>query len=116
MQQSLPRSFKVAFGGIFHFLVSERNGRIQMAAAMLAVLAGFIFRITVTEWMFVIMSMAMVLGAEMLNTAIEKTCDLISESNDRKIKFIKDVSAGAVLILSITSAIIAAIVFLPKIF
>lgn len=116
MRQSLPQAFKVAFEGILRFLTRERNGKIQLIAAVLAVIAGFIFRISVTEWMFIVSTIAIVLAAEMLNTAIEKTCDLISPGENGHVKFIKDVSAGGVLILSIASAIIGGIIFLPKIF
>lgn len=116
MKQTLLTAFGVAFSGIGVFLKTDRNGRIHAGIAFLVVVAGFVFHISSSEWMFILISIAMVLAAEMMNYAIEKSCDLISKSHDLRIKIIKDVSAGAVLVTAIISIIIGCIIFLPKIF
>ena len=95
--------------------MEELNFRVHVLAAVVVITMGFCFKISVTEWLFVIGCSAMVMAMEMLNTAVEKICNLVSSEFHSLIKFIKDVSAGAVLICAIASALTGAIIFLPKI-
>jgi diacylglycerol kinase len=78
---------------------------------ILVVLAGFYFSITISEWLIILSISALVLTLEALNSAIEKVCDLYSTETDSRIKLIKDIAAGAVLISAIFAAIIGIIVF-----
>ncbi len=105
------RSFGFAFSGIFQLLRTERNFAIQFSAMILVVLAGFYFSITISEWLIILSISALVLSLEALNSALEKVCDLYSTENDSRIKLIKDIAAGAVLISAIFAAIIGIIVF-----
>ena len=109
------RSFKYAANGIKYCFKEEQNYKIHIVATAIAIAMGFYFSINATEWLFVIACCTLVLAMEMLNTAIEKLCNLISKEFDPAIKFIKDVSAGAVLVCAIASAVAAAIIFIPKI-
>jgi diacylglycerol kinase (ATP) len=68
------------------------------------------------EWIVQILTIAMILGVEGLNTAVEKIADYIQPEYDKKIGFIKDISAGAVMMISIAATIIGLIIYLPKIF
>ena len=104
-------SFGFAFSGIFQLLRTERNFAIQFSAVILVVLAGFYFSITISEWLIILSISALVLTLEALNSAIEKVCDLYSTETDSRIKLIKDIAAGAVLISAIFAAIIGIIVF-----
>lgn len=108
--------FRFAFNGLSQFFRTERNGRIQGIIAILVIIAGFIFHLSKVEWLAVLLCIALVLGLEMVNSAIEKLCNLVTTNYHPEIKIIKDVSAAAVLIISIISVIIAAIIFLPRIF
>lgn len=108
--------FRFAFNGLSQFFRTERNGRIQAIIAILVIIAGFIFHLSKVEWLAVLLCIALVLGLEMVNSAIEKLCNLVTTNYHPEIKIIKDVSAAAVLIISIISVIIAAIIFLPRIF
>lgn len=108
--------FRFAFNGLTQFFRTERNGRIQGIAAILVIIAGGFFHLSKIEWIAALLCIAMVLGLEMVNSAIEKLCNLITTDYHPQIKIIKDVSAAAVLVTSIISAIVAAIIFLPKIF
>ena len=110
------QSFRYAFSGIKILLLKEHNARIHLFAALVVVIAGFILKISSTEWMFVSVAIGFVFVSEILNSTIEKICDIISPIYNEKIKIIKDLSAAAVLISAIVSVIIAAIIFLPKIF
>ncbi len=111
----LTKAFGFAFYGLFCFFNMERNGKIQMAIAVLVIAVGLALQINLHEWIYILICISAVLSLEMLNSAIEKLCDLICEDYHPTVKIIKDVSAGAVLWTSIMSAVIAGIIFLPKI-
>ena len=83
---------------------------------MLAVIAcGFIFKISLLEWFICIMWFAVVIGGELFNTAIETTVNIVMPYRNPKAKAAKDISAGAVLMLAIGSAVTGLIIFIPKI-
>lgn len=107
------RSFKNAFAGLFFNLWKERNFQVQMVIAILVVSAGFLLSIERSDWMIVILTIGVVLSAEIMNTSVEKLCDLYSEKNDPKIRIIKDSAAAAVLLVSVAALIIGVVVFLP---
>jgi len=108
-------SFRYAMNGISAFFRQGPNAKIQLLAGITAIIAGLILNISPMEWIAVIFCCALVLSLEMINTAIEKTCDLISTEYHPLIKTIKDVAAGAVLLSAVASLIIGVIIFLPKI-
>lgn len=108
-------SFKYAWNGIVYFLRYGNNARIQSAAAVLATGMGYALGLSRGEWISVILCCALVLSLEMINTAIEKTCDLITTEYNPLVKIIKDVAAGAVLLSAVASLVIGIIIFFPKI-
>jgi diacylglycerol kinase len=91
-------SFKNAFDGICYTINTQLNFRIEMLAVLVLIVTYFQLDITITEWMIVLMSLGFVLAAELINTALEVTCDLISLKYNLQIKNIKDVAAGSVLL------------------
>ena len=113
--KKLSNSFKYAFEGIFSSFKSERNMKIHFTIMLLVIIFGFIFKISMLEWIICIFCFAMVIGAEMFNTAIETVVDIAMPYRNDKAKIAKDVAAGAVLVFAIASAIIGLIIFLPKI-
>jgi undecaprenol kinase/diacylglycerol kinase (ATP) len=108
-------SFIFAFNGIKILLKEEHNSRIHLFAALVAIASGFILKISVVDWIAITFSIGMVITVEVINTAIEKFADFIKPERHLAIKKIKDLSAAAVLISSITALIIGIIVFIPKI-
>ncbi len=102
--------------GISQAVKTEFNFRIHVAATILAIGLGVVLQISRLEWLFVIGCCMFVLSMELLNTAVEIVCDLITESYHPVIKIIKDTAAGAVLISSVGSLITGAIIFLPHLF
>ena len=84
-----------------------------MAAAAVIVL-GFIFRISSYEWIVLVIMIMSVMTTEAMNTAIEKLCNHVNPGIHPDIRIIKDLSAGAVLLASVASIIVAAIIFIPK--
>jgi diacylglycerol kinase len=80
---------------------------------VLAVLAGIYFRLSAEEWRWIILAIALVWLAEALNTAVERLGDAITLDHNDYLKFAKDVSAGAVLVAAIASALIGLTIFVP---
>lgn len=108
------KSFGYAAQGI-RVAFSGRNFKVQCAFAVLAVVLGFLFAITSVEWCAIIICIGIVLGLETLNTALEILCDRINPDFDPLISKTKDCAAGAVLIASLASLVVACILFLPRI-
>ena len=109
-------SFKFASEGLWLELRRERNLKIDIIIMILVVILGFILKISKVEWIICIILFAIVISGELFNTAIERIVDIIMPEKNEKAKAIKDISAGAVLILAIGAAIIGAMIFIPKIF
>ncbi len=107
--------FKNAFQGLRLAFKSERNFKIQITLFVLVLAAGFYFEIQRSEWLAVLLISAMVLSLELINSTVEKLCDLYSTQLNPKIKWIKDVSAAAVLISTLASVAVGLIIFLPKV-
>ncbi len=105
------KSFRHAIDGILWAFRNERNLKIHGVFAILVCVLGFILNINRNDWVVLLLCIAMVLSAELLNTAIEKTLDLLHPQMSDKVKIIKDISAGTVLILSIIAAVIGVVVF-----
>lgn len=107
-------ALKFAIRGIAAFFANERNGRIQLGMAAAAVIFGCTLRISSMEWLVVTFFIIMVLTLEMINTAIEKLCNVMHPEYHPEIKIIKDIAAGAVLLGSIGSVIAGVVIFIPK--
>jgi len=111
----LYKTFTYAFSGIIHGFRKEKNFKIHAAAAILAIFISIILRISMVEWLFVIISIFGVLTLELINSAIERLVDLTTSDYHPLAKQAKDLAAGAVLVYSIMTVIIACIIFIPKI-
>jgi diacylglycerol kinase len=107
----LLKSFGFAIRGIGHAAKTQMNLKIHFAAAIVVLAAGFYFSITTGEWIAILILMGMVVSLELMNTAIEQVVDLISPDQNENAGRIKDISAGAVLVVSIVSVIIAFVIF-----
>lgn len=109
------KSFVHAGRGVGLFLKTTHNSWIQIVLFCLAIFLGYYFSITETQWIFLMLTGGFVFSAEAFNTAIEIDIDLTSPEYHLYARNAKDVAAGAVLIASVTSAIIGVIIFLPHI-
>lgn len=110
------KAFVYAFNGLIIFFKNETNGRLQLIAALAAIALSAFLKISVNEWLCIIICISSVISLEMINSAIEKLCNMINPEFHPAIKIIKDISAASVLWASFFSAIIGTIIFLPKIF
>ncbi len=108
------RGFRHAFRGLGTLLATQWNARIHVAAAALAVLLGFLWGLARWEWCAVLLSIALVLVSEALNTALEFLVDLASPGIHPLAGKAKDVAAGAVLLSALTATAVGAVVFGPR--
>ncbi len=115
MSHSLFKSFQFAFEGVSTEFKKGRNFRIQILFGALAIILGFILKLTTTEWTVLIITIALVLILELINTSLESIVNVVSPEVRLEAKIAKDVAAASVLIASIASVIIGGLLFLPKI-
>ena len=111
----LHYSFGYAFRGIGYCIAHERNMKIHCFAAAMVVLFGILLKISTHEWQVCLILFALVMGLEMVNTAVESVVDLVTEERKPLARIAKDAAAGAVLIVAIASAIIGLNIFVPRI-
>ena len=111
--KKLINSFKYAIEGFISSFKTERNMKIHVLMMILVIIAGMTFEITKLEWILCMILFGIVISAELFNTAIETVVDIVMPEKNEKAKLAKDVSAGAVLVVSIASAIVGIIIFLP---
>ena len=110
------KSFKYAFSGISYVLKTSRNFKIQLIFAVTSIMIGFLLQISQSNYVILIATIMSVLILEILNTSIESIVDLVVKKEFSSLARIsKDTSAGAVLLASINSVIIAVYIFVPKI-
>lgn len=114
--QELIASLEFAVKGLLTAFREERNMKKHLASAILVVLAGLIFQVSVTEWLFLLLSISLVIAFEIVNSAIENVVDLASDYHFSMLaKNAKDMAAGAVLFVSGFALLTGMIIFLPKI-
>ena len=109
-------SLEFALTGIFTAFKEEKNMRSHVLSAVAAIIAGLIFRISATEWLFLLLSIFLVIAFEIMNSAVENVVDLASDYHfSMRAKNAKDMAAGAVLVVSGFAVITGLIIFVPKI-
>ena len=108
-------AFKYAFAGIVSALKEEPKLHFHFLAGLVVLILSFILKISKEDWMIIIFLIGFVIAVELRNTAIEAVVDHLIQTPHPGAKLAKDISAGAVLIAALTSAIIGAMIFLPYI-
>ncbi len=108
---SLLESFNVAFEGIIHVLRTQRNMRIHFLVAAVVLVVAFAAGVSRLELIALLLAIAFVLIAEMINTAVEGAIDVATTSFDPMAKLAKDIAAGAVLIATVTAVAIGYLIF-----
>ncbi|NTV30818.1 diacylglycerol kinase family protein [candidate division WWE3 bacterium] len=107
------KSFGYALEGIAYTIKYHPSILIQLFATFVVVVLGLTLDIKTQEWVALLLTIFMVLTTELINTAIEVTLDHMTKDHHLRVKYAKDVAAGAVLIMSIGSVIIGWLIFLP---
>ena len=109
-------SLEFALTGIFTAFKEEKNMRSHVLSAVAAIIAGLIFRISKAEWLFLLLSIFLVIAFEIMNSAVENVVDLASDYHfSMRAKNAKDMAAGAVLVVSGFAVVTGLIIFVPKI-
>lgn len=109
------RSLMAALRGVLYAFITERSFRWQCLMAFLALILSWLLKLSMAEWITVVLTLMIVLIAEITNTAIEISVDLTTRKQRPRAQAIKDIAAGGALIASCGAAVIGAIIFLPKI-
>ncbi len=107
------RKFANAMKGMVVMVKEEKSLWVHIFATVVVIIMGFAFSITTSEWIAVIFAIALVIGFEILNTAIEYLVDIVSFEYNVKAKKIKDVAAMATLVVTIAAVIIGIMIFGP---
>ena len=110
------KSFLNAFRGVFLMLKSERNFQLEVLAFFINIILIFYFQLSNIDTTLILIVSFGVLSAEIFNTAIEKICDFIQPEFDKRIGFIKDISAGAVILMAILSVVVGVLVYWKYLF
>lgn len=105
------QSFKYAFRGL-RFVFQENNSKVHLVASFMAVLTGFVMKINLGEWLWIILAITLVWIAETINTAIEKLTDLVHPSYHPLAGKVKDISAASVFMASLFAVVVALLVFM----
>ena len=106
-------SFRYALQGLKFALITQHNFRVHLVAACVAIGLGFGWGISGDDWRLIVVAIAIVLAAELVNTAFEHLCDVVQPDLHASVRAAKDIAAGAVLVCSIASAVIGVMVFWP---
>lgn len=107
----LFRSFGYAFQGLKSAFQEQPNLRIHALAALMVIFLGFYFHITALEWIILLIMIGLVIAAELFNSALENLTDLVTREGHPLAGKAKDMSAAAVLVLSVISTIVGFIIF-----
>jgi len=108
-------SFRNALIGIKTAYKSQKNLRVHIFIGFFVILFGVFLKVSIVEWLILLLTILVVVITEMFNTALEFTVDLFSTEYSKQAKKAKDVSAAGVLITAFSAILIGIIIFLPKI-
>jgi len=107
------KSFHFAFNGLYRFFSNQHNAIIHAVATLAVIMLSAAIHLPPQKWLFIVFAIGLVWMAELFNTAIEQLCDMVCPQQHPTIKFIKDVSAAAVLVTALVAMITACIIFIP---
>jgi undecaprenol kinase len=111
----LLKTFSFAFSGILSAIRTERNMRFHLLSSIVVLFFSFYFSLTKLEWITILFAVGGMFAFELMNTAIEKAVDLVTEQFHPLAKQAKDLAAGAVLMYAILSSVVGGIIFIPYI-
>lgn len=113
--KSFIEAWKKATGGIVYAVKTQRNIKIQLCIAVLVIIFAIVFKVNITQAMFLTFATMLVIITEMINTAIEETVNLVTNKFHPVAKIAKDVAAGAVVLSALNAVIIAIFIIVNKI-
>ena len=107
------KSFSYAIAGISYAFKTQVNFKIQVSIGLFAIVLAWFFGFSKIEWLVLLVSISMILSAELANTVVERIVDFKTEVFHDDAKIIKDLSAGVVLVVSIFVAAVGIMLFVP---
>lgn len=107
-------SFTYPIKGLKYAYRNEQNLAVDVGVALLVTILGFIFKLNLTEWAILALTIGLVISCELINTAIEAVVDLVTEDYHPLAKVAKDTAAAAVFVFAIIAVIVGLIIFMPK--
>ncbi|GAB4565267.1 MAG: diacylglycerol kinase family protein [Anaerolineae bacterium] len=113
-QETRWQSFCHAVNGALYVVRTQPNAWIELALTALALVLGVWLRITRLEWALIAFAVGLVIGMEMLNTAVESAVDLATRDHDPLAARAKDSAAAGVLVASLSALVIGLLIFLPR--
>lgn len=110
------RKFKYAFKGLFFSIKEEKSLVVHLiVGSLVLILAGIINEyMTITDWIILVICIFLVIGVELINTAIENIADMVSFKFNYNARKIKDIAAAAALTFSLMAIIVGLLIFIPK--
>jgi len=112
----LSESVKVALKGIAYLFLYHRNMRIIFLSGIGAFLAGILFELKGIELVALCVTITLVFMAEIFNTAIELMIDMLTTEYHIKIKVLKDISAGVVILACLNALAVGFVLFFKRLF
>ena len=109
------KSFGYAVEGLKYAFKYEQNILAHTLATILVIIMGFVFNISFTEWLILLLIIGLVIATELINTSIEAVVDLITLEKHPVAKVAKDTAAAAVMVFAFIAVLIGIIIFVPKI-
>lgn len=112
----IHKSFWNAISGVFWMLKSERNFQIEVFALLINLFLIVILKVSTVDAAIIIAVSFTVLSLEILNTCVEKICDIIQPDFDQRIKIIKDMAAGSVFLMAMASVVVGVLIYSKYLF
>ena len=111
--ERLTTSFGHAWRGVRYVVKYEKNARIHLLFAIIVLMAGFLLQLSNGDLAAILLAIIIVFFAEIMNTAFEKTLDIVEPNHHPQVKVIKDMAAGAVLVTALAAVVIGVVIFTP---
>jgi diacylglycerol kinase (ATP) len=109
------RSYKYAAKGVQYTLTTQVNIWAQLIVTMLVMVAAYWLDFSLEQYLILLLTIGLVIAAELFNTALEEMTNLLSPEYREKAGLVKDISAGAVMVAAATSVLVGVLLFLPPI-
>lgn len=113
--KNIFQSFRYGFTGLFDTIKKERNTKIGFLIFIILIIMSFVLKLNFVEWAIMLLACSLVIGFEMINTAVEATVDMAMPNIHPLARLAKDTAAGAVVFSVIMSFIIGCVIYIPKI-
>lgn len=113
--KGILQTVKNSFNGFLSYAKEGKSIFLYFFGVILEIVMGIVYKINGLEWILIICILGIILAVELINTAIEATCDAITKEYNPFIKIAKDCGSAATFVIFIVAAILNIIIFLPKI-